>query len=160
MGEDDGQGEREHRQPRAAGRGRGPRRAGGRDPQAAPQGKVSSLEALDELPGVGPATFAQLRSLLDFTDQAEEPTREAAEGTMELGRALTDLVQEQIRHNFETWTALAGAVDWEQVFQIQREFLRVSLERAARLTQRCLEAARGGMIAAASATLNQARNAA
>ena len=69
-------------------------------------------------------------------------------------------MQEQIRHNFETWTALTGAVDWEQVFQIQREFLRVSLERAAQLTQRCLEAARAGMIAAASATLNQARNAA
>ena len=122
--------------------------------------KITSLKALNQLPGIGPFTYARLRSLLDFTDQVEEPTREAAEGTTELGRALTDLVQEQIRHNFETWTALAGAADWEQVFQIQREFLRVSLERAAQLTQRCLEAARGGMIAAASATLNQARNAA
>ena len=85
---------------------------------------------------------------------------QAAESTTELGRALTDLMQEQDRHNFQTWTALTSATDWGQVFQIQREFLRVSLERAAQLTQRCLEAARAGMIAAASATPNQARNAA
>ena len=139
--------------------------------------KITSLEALNQLPGIGPFTHAQLRNLLDFTDQVEEPTREAeavrlaagvagvvahqaAESTTELGRALTDLMQEQIEHNFQTWTALTSATDWGQVFQIQREFLRVSLERAAQLTQRCLEAARAGMIAAASATPNQARNAA
>ena len=42
--------------------------------------KITSLEALNQLPGIGPFTHARLRSLLDFTDQAEEPTREAAEG--------------------------------------------------------------------------------
>ena len=38
------------------------------------KGKISSLEALDELPGVGPATLAQLRSLLDFRDRTGNGT--------------------------------------------------------------------------------------
>ena len=63
---------------------------------------------------------------------------------------MVDLVGEQTRHNFETWTALAGAVDWDRVakaqvakavdwnrvFQIQGEYLRTSLERAAQLSRR------------------------
>ena len=163
--------------------------------------KITSLAALIQLPGNGPFTHARLRSLLDFTDQADEPTRETAEalrsatragteattaeavrsdlltvrraagaagvvahrspeGTTELGRALTNLMQEQVRHNFETWTALTSATDWEQVFQIHREYLRVSLERAAQLTQRCLEAARTGMIAVANTARDQVENAA
>ena len=163
--------------------------------------KITSLAALIQLPGNGPFTHARLRSLLDFTDQADEPTRETAEalrsatragteattaeavrsdlltvrraagaagvvahrppeGTTELGRALPNLMQEQVRHNFETWTALTSATDWEQVFQIHREYLRVSLERAAQLTQRCLEAARTGMIAVANTARDQAENAA
>ena len=197
------------------------------------KGKVGP-EALHELPGVGPATQEQLRSLLDFHDhtgngegdakQAQEDERHAqetatrtaeamtsaparlgvktawdttaagaeaaseaarsgmltiyratgatgvgtlqwAEGPLELGRALTNLVQEQTRHNFETWTAFASAVDWEQgakavdwrrVVQIQSEYLRASLERAAGLSQRYLEAAQAVMATAANATRDQA----
>jgi DNA uptake protein ComE-like DNA-binding protein len=37
--------------------------------------KITSLKALNQLPGIGPFTYARLRTLLDFTDQAEEPTR-------------------------------------------------------------------------------------
>ena len=93
-------------------------------------------------------------------DAVGEATRRSAEGTAELGQALTELVQEQTRRNLETWTALAGAVDWERVFRIQSEFLRTSLERTAELTRRSLEITQAVMTAAASASSQQARKAA
>ena len=201
------------------------------------KGKVSP-EALDELPGVGPATRTQLRSLLDFHDhtgngegdakQAQEDERHAqetatrtaeamtsaparlgvktardttaagaeaaseaarsgmltiyratgatgvvtlqsADGAAELGRALTNLVQEQTRHNFETWTAFASAVDWDQVakavdwgrvVQIQAKHLRASLERVAELHRRYLDATQAVMTAAANTTRDQGERAA
>ena len=73
---------------------------------------------------------------------------------------LAELVQEQTRRNLETWTALAGAVDWERVFRIQSEFLRTSLERTAELTRRSLEITQAVMTAAASASSQRARKAA
>ena len=102
-------------------------------------------------------------------DAVGEATRRSAEGTAELGQVLAELVQEQTRRNLETWTALAGAVDWhqmanavdwERVFQIQREHLQVSLERTAELTRRSLEITQAVMTAAASASSQQARKAA
>jgi hypothetical protein len=184
------------------------------------KGKVD-LEALDELPGVGPVTVEQLRKLLDFSDRtgngggAEQATLEAtkaaigapggpveasasvarsglqvaqraigavggaqremtlqsAESTAELGQALVHLVGEQSRHNFETWTALAGAVDWDQVakaqvvkavdwnrvFQIQGEYLHTSLERAAQLSRRYLEGIQAVMTAAADTARDRAK---
>jgi hypothetical protein len=87
----------------------------------------------------------------------------------ELGRALVDLTVAQTRQNLETWTALTGAVDWEQVakavdwdrvFQIQSEFLRVSLERTVQLTQHCLEVTQTVVTTAASAAQCQAEPAA
>ena len=93
-------------------------------------------------------------------DAAGEATRRSAEGTAELGQVLAELVQEQTRRNLETWTALAGAVDWERVFRIQSEFLRTSLERTAELTRRSLEITQAVMTAAASASSHQARKAA
>ena len=84
-------------------------------------------------------------------DAAGEATRRSAEGTAELGQALTELVQEQIRHNVVTLTALSKAVDWEQLFRIQGEFLRTSLERLAGLNRRYLEASQAVFTAAARA---------
>jgi len=128
-------------------------------------GAIASADALGELPGVGPATLEQLRTSLTFGERGRngDDTRvvqRATEGMAEVGRALMDLLHEQTRHNLETLTALIGtvdwnraaeAVDWDQVFQIQGEFLRASVERSARLTQRCLEATQVMMAAAATA---------
>jgi hypothetical protein len=92
--------------------------------------------------------------------------RRSAEGTAELGQALIALVSEQTRHNLETWTALthavdwdraARAVDWDRVFQLQGEFLRASMERAAQLTQRYFEVTQAVMASAASAAKDQAK---
>jgi hypothetical protein len=195
--------------------------------------RITGPEALEQVPGVGPATLEQLRKALDFSDRAkdggngddrgqererssrggEEPAphmREAvraatragaeaaetvgrdglqvvqraastvakveravahrsAEGTAELGRTLLDLVEQQTRRNLEAWTALtevvdwgrvAEAVNWDRVFQIQGEFWRASLEQAAQLTQRYLEASQTVMTAAADATREQGQEAA
>jgi hypothetical protein len=89
----------------------------------------------------------------------------SAEGTAELGQALLDLMNAQTRHNLETWSALtqaidwdraAAAVDWDRVVQIQTEFVRASLERAARLTQRYLEVAQAVTVATADVAKRQA----
>ena len=61
---------------------------------------------------------------------------------------LLELGQWQTRHNLEAWTRLVGAVqwnqiikaaDWDRVLQVQGEYLRVSLDRMAQLSQQCLE---------------------
>ena len=74
--------------------------------------------------------------------------RRSAEGTAELGQALTDLLKEQTQQNLKTMMALTGAVDWdqvaraidwEQVLRIQSEYLRDSLERMGRIKQCYLE---------------------
>jgi hypothetical protein len=81
-------------------------------------------------------------------EEEREVAHQAAAGTTKLGRAFIELANEQTRHNLETlkalsgavdWTRFAKAVDWSRVFEIQRAYLRVSLERTARLTQRYLE---------------------
>jgi hypothetical protein len=71
-----------------------------------------------------------------------------------------DLMSQQTRHNLETWRALGEAVDWERVLQLQGAFWRVSLERAAQLTQRYLEVTQAVMTAAADAAQDQTRKAA
>ena len=86
--------------------------------------------------------------------------RRSAEGTAELGRALVDLADAadppeprdaEGPHRAVDWDQVAKAVDWDRVFQIQSEYLRVSLERAAQLTQRYLEVSQavvtGGVVA-------------
>ncbi len=35
-------------------------------------GRITDVEALDELRGIGPATLEQLRSVLDFRDKVEK----------------------------------------------------------------------------------------
>lgn len=93
----------------------------------------------------------------------------SAAGTNELGRMFVELASEQTRQNFETLQALSGAVDWnrfakavdwDQVRQIQSAYLRASVERSARLTQRYLEVSQAVMTSAASATQRQAKKAA
>jgi len=100
-----------------------------------------------------------------------EVAHQAAAGTTKLGRAFIELANEQTRHNLETLQALSGAVDWtrfakaavdwDRVFEIQRAYLRASLERAARLTQSYLEISQAVVTtSAAAATQRQAQKAA
>jgi hypothetical protein len=84
-------------------------------------------------------------------------------------QALVDLVRQQTRHNLETLTALAHAVDWERVaravdwdrvVRIQGAYVRASFERATRLTQRYVAVAQAVTVAAADVAQRQARKAA
>ncbi len=84
------------------------------------------------------------------TTAASQATRRSAQGTAELGQALSELVQEQARHNVATLTALSEAVDWERLLRVQGEFLHASLERMAGLAQRYLEASQAVLTAATS----------
>jgi hypothetical protein len=98
-----------------------------------------------------------------------EVMRRSAEGTAEFGQTLMTVLTEQTQHNLKTWTALTGAVDWDQVIkavdwervaQIQTEFLRVSMERSAQLTKGYLEITQSVVTAASEAVQDQAKKAA
>jgi competence protein ComEA len=111
-------------------------------------------------------TSSAARSSLRITgrtvDAASDAQREvasrSAEGARELGQVILELMREQAQQNLETWSALSKAVDWEQVakaadwdrvLEIQAHYLRASLERSGRLTQRCLAVGQA-MVTAAS----------
>ena len=98
------------------------------------------------------------------TEAAGEVQRQvahrSAEGTAELGQVLVDLLNEQTRHNVETFKALTGAVDWDRVVKVQGEFLRVSLERMVQLNQRYLDVFQAVANAAVTTAKDQARKAA
>jgi hypothetical protein len=99
------------------------------------------------------------RTLQRMAGAASE-AQPSAEGTTVFGRGFIDLANEQARDNLATLKALTGtvdwgraakAVDWDQVFQIQGEYLRASLERTARLTRRYLELGQAVATSAVSA---------
>ena len=98
------------------------------------------------------------------TEAAGEVQRQvahrSAEGTAELGQVLVDLMNEQTRHNVETFKALTGAVDWDRVVKVQGEFLRVTLERMVQLNQRYLDVFQSVANAAVTTAKDQARKAA
>ena len=96
---------------------------------------------------VGSAGREELIQAAGLRPELADAMHRAAEGTAELGRALRELAGPRTRYNLEARTALATAVrrdqatkavGWDRVLQAQGEYLRVSLERTARLTQRCL----------------------
>jgi hypothetical protein len=177
--------------------------------------RIADAQALEELPGVGPATVEQLRQALDFGDKGgnghararaaeaassaarggaeadrraaeggarvasataregvevvrrafgavAETEREAVgrsvEGAAELGRLWVDLLGEQTRHNVRVAAALSQAVRWDEVAQVQGEFVRAGLERLQELNRRYLEIVRG-MTEAVPAAAERARKA-
>ena len=93
-------------------------------------------------------------------DNAVNVTRDTAKGATEVSQMYVELAKEQTRQGIETFQALTRTVDWNEVAQIQGEFLRVSLERAAQLTQRYLEVTQAVIAAAASTAKDQAKKAA
>ena len=79
-----------------------------------PRDRGSRWPGTRRQPGPRPPRSGAQRHGASPRDRGDgEVTRRSAEGTAELGQVLAELVQEQTRRNLETWTALAGAVDWE-----------------------------------------------
>jgi hypothetical protein len=93
-------------------------------------------------------------------DNAVKVARDTAEGATEIGQMYADLAKEQTQQGVETFQALTRMVDWNEVAQIQGEFLRTSLERATAFTRRYFEVVQAVMTSAASATKHQAPKAA
>ena len=141
------------------------------------KGKIESVEVLDAVPGVGPVTLEQLRKTLDFSDKApsggngdaratqeaeveRETVRRAARGTTELGQVFVDLLNEQTRQNIQALTALNEAVDWQRIFQIQRELMTANLERMGELTKRYVEVTQALATSVMAVANNQGKKAA
>jgi hypothetical protein len=82
---------------------------------------------------------------------------QAAEGTTKLSRGVVTLANEQIRHNLETLKAFTGVVDWDRLFQIQRAYLHISLERATQLTRHYFETVQAVTSATADVAKRQAK---
>jgi hypothetical protein len=93
-------------------------------------------------------------------EMQRQVAQRSAEGTAELGQVFADLLNEQTRHNVETFKALTGAVDWDRVVKVQGEFLRVTLERMAQLSQRYLDVVQSVSNVAVSTAKDKARKAA
>jgi hypothetical protein len=123
-----------------------------------------AVERAEDAAQRGARTLQRMASTVGEAQRTE--ARHSAEATTGFGRVLIDLANEQTQHNLATLKALTGtvdwyraakAVDWDQVFQIQGEYLRASLERTARLTRRYLELGRAATTSAVSAAQRQAR---
>src|SRR3954452_25611633 len=81
-------------------------------------GRITDVQALEELPGIGPATIDQLRKALDVgdkggnsSDQAEAGERAAATGAREasnVAREGTEIVLKVLGANAETEREVAG----------------------------------------------------
>ena len=70
-----------------------------------------------------------------------------------------DLLAEQTRHNVQVFQASAQPANWGEAAQLQSEFLRTSLQRAARFTRRYFEIGQAVMISALSTARGQAKRA-
>jgi hypothetical protein len=124
--------------------------------RAADQGADIAHEAAERAEDAAHRGARTLQRMAGAVGEAQS----SAKGTIGFGREFIDLANEQTRHNLATLKALTGtvdwdraakAVDWDQVFQIQGEHLRASLERTARLTRRYLELGQAVATSAVSA---------
>jgi competence ComEA-like helix-hairpin-helix protein len=204
-------------------------------------GKITDVNALEELPGVGPATIEQLRKALDFSERKtggqngqgesagngneraaqesahaaretaeratetvaatarrsaeagrevtaagaetasaaargglqlvqrlaggvgevqRETARQSTESVAEIGKLWVELLNEQTRHNLQLAATLGRAVNWDELFQLQGEFVRASFERLNQLNSRYLEVVQTMTRATTAAAERQRRDAA
>jgi hypothetical protein len=84
----------------------------------------------------------------------------STEGATEISQAFAELVKEQARHNVAVLQALSRTVDWSGVAQVQSDFVRTSVERAAEFTRRYFEVVQAVTASVVSTTKEQARKAA
>jgi Helix-hairpin-helix motif len=107
-------------------------------------GKITSPEALGELPGVGPATVDQLRDVLDFRDKGEKgghdeqrDVRQTTERTAEAARSGVRVAREATEAGAQATTAAArGGLHLVErtagaFGEVQRETARRSAEATA-----------------------------
>lgn len=102
-----------------------------------------------------------LQSVRPAVDTAVEvgqnTARRAQEGMAEVNQSLLELLNEQARHNVQVLQTLAQPAKWSKAAELQSEFLRASLQRAAQFAWRYLEVSQAIMSSAQATARGQIR---
>ena len=99
-----------------------------------------------------------LQAVARTADAVGEVEHEGLSRSAELGRLWVDLLGEQTRHNLEIASTLGRAVRWDEVVQVQSDFMRASFERLGELNRRYLEIVQA-MMETSSTAIERARKA-
>ena len=103
-------------------------------------GKQVSDKTASQAENVAHSGFQSVRQAVDAAAEAEQKTaRRAGDGVAEINQSLVELLTEQTKHNVQLFQALAQPANWGKGPQLQSEFLRTSLQRAAQFTRRYVE---------------------
>ena len=89
----------------------------------------------------------------------QNTARRAQEGMAETNQSLLDVLHEQARHNVRILQTLAQPANWGKAVQLQSEFLKASLQRAAQFARRYVEVSQAAMTSALSTARDQASKA-
>jgi Phasin protein len=128
--------------------------------QAFDKAADATREAVGQAEDVARGGLQFVQRTVDAAVEVERQTaRRAAEGTAEISQMLVDLINEQTRQNIQALTALGDAVDWQRIFQVQRELMQANLERTAEFTRRYVEVSQAVLTSMLSATQDQTRKA-
>jgi hypothetical protein len=129
--------------------------------RAADKGIDVAREAIDKTENTVRRGFETAQRTAGAALEVERATaRRSTEGATEISQAFAELVKEQARHNVAVLQALSRTVDWEGVAQVQSDFVRSSVERAAAFTRRYFEVVQAVTASVVSVTKEQARKAA
>ena len=89
----------------------------------------------------------------------QNTARRAQEGMAEINQSLLDLLHEQVRHNVQVLQTLAQPANWGKAVQLQSEFLKASLQRAAQFARRYVEVSQAVVSSAQTTARGQTRQA-
>jgi hypothetical protein len=129
--------------------------------RAADRGTDVAREAIDRTEGTARRGFEYTQRTAGAALEVERTVaRRSAEGATQISQAFAELVKEQARHNVAVLQALSRTIDWDGVAQVQSDFVRTSVERAAAFTRRYFEVVQAVTASVVSTTKEQARKAA
>ena len=129
--------------------------------RTADKGADAAREAIDRTETTARRGFEVAQRTAGAALEVERAVaRRSAEGATQISQAFAELVKEQARHNVAVLQALSRAVDWDGVAQVQSDFVRTSVERAAAFTRLYFEVVQAVTASVVSTTKEQARKAA
>jgi hypothetical protein len=129
--------------------------------RAADRGTDVAREAIDRTEGTARRGFEYAQRTAGAALEVERTVaRRSAEGATQISQAFAELVKEQARHNVAVLQALSRTIDWDGVAQVQSDFVRTSVERAAEFTRRYFEVVQAVTASVVSTAQEQTRKAA
>jgi hypothetical protein len=102
--------------------------------------------------GAGAARESIERARASATDAAENQLQRSVGESAELGRAIVDLLGQQIRHNMQVAAAFGRVMNWAEVAEIQRDYLAGCFNRMNQLGERYGAMMQAGMRSMATPT--------